>query len=49
MTTQTPIFETLASGDVYILYIIDGCVEYLVNVDGVAILKRTCPDEQNTA
>lgn len=47
MTSRTPIFETLATGEVYILHIIDGCVEYIANIDGDAVFKRTCLDEQN--
>lgn len=45
MTTQTPIFETLAPNEVYILCIIDGCVEYITNIDGEAIFKKTCVEE----
>lgn len=42
MTSHTPIFETLAPGDVYILFLIDGCVKYITNVDGVASLRTSC-------
>jgi hypothetical protein len=37
MTSQTPIFETLAPGEVFILYIIDDGIEYISNVDGVPV------------
>lgn len=47
MTRQTPIFETLASGEVYVLNIIDDCVEYIANIDGVAVLKRSCSEKQD--
>jgi len=47
MTRQTPIFETLAPGEVYILNIIDDCVEYLANIDGVVIFKRACLETQD--
>ena len=46
MTTQTPIFETLAPGEVYVLHIIDGIVEYIVNDSGEAYLKRAHPHEK---
>ena len=45
MKEETPIFETVAPGEVYILYTIDGCVEYIANIDGKAMLKRACPEE----
>ena len=41
MTAQTPIFETLAPSEVYILYLLDDCVEYIANIDGVAILRKS--------
>ena len=45
MNGQTPIFETLAPGEVYILTRIDDCVEYIANIDGEAVLERTCLEE----
>lgn len=44
---EEPIYETLAPSEVYILTRIDDCVEYIANIDGDAVFKRTCLDEQN--
>lgn len=44
---QTPIFETLSPGEVYILYVIDGAIEYIANIDGIAVLKKSNNDDKN--
>ena len=49
MMNQTPIFETLAPGEVYILNIIDGCFEYIANIDGEAMLKQTSRNNEPPA
>lgn len=45
MKEEISIFETIAPGEVYILTRIDDCVEYIANIDGKAVLKKTCMEE----
>jgi hypothetical protein len=45
MKEETPIFETVAPGEVYILTRIDDCVEYIANIDGDVVFKKTCLEE----
>ena len=41
------IYEVLAPNEVLILSRDGDCLTYIVNIDGVALLKRSCIDDDN--